>query len=320
MAKRKVLILGASWFIGRNLFKFLPLNPNLEVWGTYHNNRFINSPNLIRADLDKEGVAMKITQNMDVVVHAAAYTTGAKEVKGSPELHVYPNNVMHPHLLDALHKNSIPHCIFLSCSVMYPPGKTPRKETDVDLNRIHPTYFGAAWMKVSTEKFCEFYSRLGRTKFTVIRHSNIYGPHDKFDLERSHVCGATITKVLTNTDGNITVWGDGSEERDLLYVSDLVNFIDRLVINGVTVPFDIVNVGLGKTIPVAGLVQKVIELSGKNIEIKFNTEKPTIPITIALDISKADSVYNWRPQVSLDEGLAKTIAWYKKNINPLLLH
>ena len=62
---------------------------------------------------------------------------------------------------------------------------------------------------------CNFYSSLGITKYTVIRHSNIYGPYDKFDLEKSHFMGATITKVLTAK--NIEVWGEGKESRDFVY-------------------------------------------------------------------------------------------------------
>ena len=79
--------------------------------------------------------------------------------------------------------------------------------------------------KVYVEKMCEFFSRLGKTKHTVLRHSNMYGPHDKYDLEKSHVFGATVTKVMNSTDGKVNVWGTGEEKRDLLYVGDLVDFI-----------------------------------------------------------------------------------------------
>ena len=64
---------------------------------------------------------------------------------------------------------------------------------------------------------CEFYSNLSKTKYTVIRHSNIYGPYDKFDLEKSHVFGATLTKVMNGKE-RVTVWGTGREGRDLLYI------------------------------------------------------------------------------------------------------
>ena len=77
---------------------------------------------------------------------------------------------------------------------------------------MYERYFGAGWMKVFVEKMCEFYSRLGMNKYTVIRHSNIYGPHDKFDLDKSHVFGATLNKVINAKDDKVTVWGRGLEE------------------------------------------------------------------------------------------------------------
>ena len=83
-------------------------------------------------------------------------------------------------------------------NTMYPGdfGK-PVKEDDFEYDAIPPQYFGVAWMKLYVEKQCEFYSRLGRTKYTVVRHSNIYGPYDKYDLEKSHVFGATLTRKAT---------------------------------------------------------------------------------------------------------------------------
>ena len=91
---------------------------------------------------------------------------------------------------------------------------------------------------------CQFYSRLGKTKHTVIRHSNMYGPYDKYDLEKSHVFGATVTKVMESKDGKVNVWGTGEEKRDLLYVEDLVDFIDT-ALNNQSSPYELFNVGLG---------------------------------------------------------------------------
>ena len=102
---------------------------------------------------------------------------------------------------------------------MYPMDRTvPVKEEDVDLeNGIHRAYFGGAWMKVYAEKICEFYSRLGRTSFTVIRHSNIYGPHDTFDQDKAHVFAATILKVMNGKDSNHRVGRRVGAARSSLY-------------------------------------------------------------------------------------------------------
>ena len=96
---------------------------------------------------------------------------------------------------------------------------------------MHTEPFGSVWKNL--EKIAKFYSMLSETKYTIIRHSIIYGPHDKYDLDRSHVFGATITKVLT-AKKKIEVWGTGNEIRDFLYADDLVNFI-KIAINKLTI-------------------------------------------------------------------------------------
>lgn len=163
---------------------------------------------------------------------------------------------------------------------------------------------------------CKFFSRQGRTKHSVLRQSNIYGPHDKFDLERSHVFGATLTKVMKAKDGDsIKVWGTGEEKRDLLYISDLVKLIEE-VIDKQDSTFELFNVGFGAMISVGELVEKVIKFSGKRLKIEYDQSKPTIKINLALDSTKARNFFDWSPKISLEEGIKKTIRWYKKNIMP----
>ena len=99
------------------------------------------------------------------------------------------------------------------------------KETDLNLNNeIYPNYFGGAWMKIFSEKMSEFYSRLGRNKYTVIRHSNVYGPHDKFDWEKSKVIPALIRRAVEKHDPFV-VWGDGMDVKDFIYIDDYIDGI-----------------------------------------------------------------------------------------------
>ena len=160
---------------------------------------------------------------------------------------------------------------------------------------------------------CEFYSRLGRTKHYVIRHSNIYGPHDKYDLNNSHVFGATISKVLNKDSNIVSIWGDGSEERDLLYVSDLVDSVKKIISTKDKNPFYLFNIGSGKAISVKDLVCKIVAIAGvKDKKIVYEQSEPTVKTSIALDCSKAKLILGWQPNVSLEVGIKKTILWYKK--------
>ncbi len=314
MGKKRILICGASGFIGRNLFEYFSKRKDLEVIGTYHRRKFGNLNNLIQADLTKKPEVEKILKGVDILIQAAATTSGSKDIVEKPYLHVTDNVVMNAYLFQAAYEHNVSQVIFFSCTVMYPILNRPIKESDLKLdNGIYQKYFGVGWTKVYLEKLCEFYSRLGKTKFTVVRHSNIYGPYDKFDLLKSHVFGATVTKVMTNKSGRIIVWGEGKEERDLLYVSDLVNFVN-LVIDKQDYSFDIFNAGLGKSISVKDLVSKIIKASGKKLIVKFDRTKPTIATKLVLNINKAKRKFGWSPKISLDEGINKTLSWYRENV------
>src|SRR5581483_7097372 len=99
--------------------------------------------------------------------------------------------------------------------------------------------------------------------------------------ERSHVFGATVTKVMTAKD-KIVVWGDGSDARDLLYISDLVDFIE-IVLRKQKSPFELINIGSGLSISIKSIVEKIIKISGRKLEIEFDTSKPTFKFSLALN-------------------------------------
>lgn len=312
--KTKIVICGVSGFIGRNIAERLIIRDDLEVFGTYFKNKPIGISKkikLIQADLTKINDVEKVIVGKDIIIQAAAVTSGSKDIVTKPYIHVTDNAVMNSLIFKAAFENNIQHVVFFSCTVMYPNQDRPVKEEDFRY-QITDKYFGVGWTKVYLEKMCEFFSKISKTKYTAIRHSNIYGPFDKYDLEHSHVLGATITKVMTAKD-KIVVWGDGSEARDLLYVSDLVDFVE-LILKHQKTSFELINVGFGSSISVANLVKKIIEVSGKKIKIEFDKSKPTIKFSLSLNLDKAKKVYNWKPKVAIEEGIKKTISWYQRNI------
>ena len=163
-------------------------------------------------------------------------------------------------------------------------------------------------------KKCEFYSKISNIKYSVVRHSNIYGPHDKFDLEKSHFFGASVTKVLSTENNKIKIWGSGKEKRDLLYVQDLINFLNILILKQ-RKNYELINIGYGKAFSVETIVKKIIYLSKNDLKIEKDIKKPSINFSLALNSQKAKKIYNWYPQVSINEGIIKTLNWYKKNIS-----
>lgn len=316
MSKRRVLVCGATGFIGRNVAERLAARGDLEVTGTYLRSEPYAFPGLtlVRADLRHEADVDRVVEGTDIIVQAAATTSGAKDIVTKPFIHVTDNAVMNSLVFRAAFEKKVKHVVFFSCTVMYPSRDTPVRETDFDANaELNRNYFGVGWTKVYLEKMSEFYSRLGGQRYTVIRHSNIYGPYDKYDLERSHVFGATVTKVMTATGGKITVWGTGEERRDLLHVDDLVSFVE-LAMDRQKDPFLLCNVGAGRAVSVAELVAMMVKASGRDLAIEHDLSKPTIKTALCLDCARARQALGWEPKVLLEDGIRRTFDWYRGNV------
>ena len=145
----------------------------------------------------------------------------------------------------------------------------------------------------------------------MIKHANTYGVYDKFDLNKGHVLAATVRKVL-EAKKEIEAWGDGSEARDLIYVQDVCDFI-ALAIEKQEKPYELFHVSAGYAVTIKELIEKIIKHSGKDITVKWNPMKPTVKFTLALDHSKAKRLFGWEPKIDLDEGLRRSIEFYKQH-------
>ena len=312
---KRVLICGATGFVGRNLLESFIKNKNYDVRAVWHKptdltNIYQDGVEWVQADLTtKHGVKEAFYGGVDIVLQYAAVTSGAKDIVSKPYIHVTDNAIMNSLLMREAFENKIEHFIFPSCSIMYQSNDDLIKESDFDeTSTINKNYYGAGNTKVYLEKMCKFYSSLGKTKFTVLRQSNIYGDYDKFDLERSHVFAASIVKVV-ESNGEVNVWGDGEEERDLLHVSDLVNCIHDVLKHQKT-ECALINVGYGKSVKISYLVEKILDIYSRHGYIKYDTTKPTIKTKVGLDIRKAQRLFGWTPKTTLDVGIKKTIDFY----------
>lgn len=309
-ANQRILVCGATGFIGRNVVEKLSHRPDIDLVAIEHESPRFDCPNVtwVQADLTNEMDVARVLTDIDVVIQAAATTSGAGDIVNRPYIHTADNAVMNSHLFRAAYDNNVRHVIFFSCTVMYPSSDKALREEDFT-GEISPQYFGVGWTKVYLEKMAEFYAGLGRTKYTVLRHSNIFGPHDKYDLERSHMFGATVTKTMTAQDGRIVVWGEGEEARDLLYVDDLVDCVEK-AIERQEESFGLYNIGYGEAFAVKDVVTKIIAASGRNLTIEFDRSKPTIKTSLFLDCALAKHALGWERLTTFDEGIEATLRWY----------
>ena len=313
MSKR-ILICGANGFIGKNLLKRFYRRKGFNIRATYFNT----APDMnfdvewVKVDLrDKEDVRNSL-KDVDIVLQYAAVTSGAKDIIERPHIHIADNAIMNSLLFSEAVASGVEHFVFPSCTIMYQSSDIPVRESDFDESKdVNEKYFAGAHTKVYLEKMCRFYASTGKTKFTVLRQSNIYGPHDKFDLEKGHVFAATIAKVSQSEDF-ITVWGSGEEERDLLYVEDLADCIE-LIISKQKDKYQLINVGAGTSVSVSKLVQDIVAASGKNLKIRYDVSKPTIKTKLALDVTRAYDDFGWKPKSSLKFGIHETLKWLRED-------
>lgn len=319
---KNILVLGGTGFIGRNLVEFFSKKLGWNVTATF----FTKEPfeldliKWIQADLTKKSDVDKVFSNeieYDIVVQAAASTSGIMDTFNRPDFHVTDNVVMNALILREVNRLKIKHLIFLSCTTMLQSSLEPQDENAFTGN-IDPIekYYGVGWTKVYVEKLCKFYSSIGSTKFSIIRHSNVYGPWDRFQLHNSHVCGSTITKVLTSSD-QIEVWGTGEEKRDLLYIEDLVELIVK-IIELQESNYCLVNAGGENLISITDLTKLIIKLSQKSISIIYDSSKPTVNFSVTLNNNLAKEQFDWTPNTSIEEGLVKTICFWRNNYSKFL--
>ncbi len=315
--KNKILVCGGTGFIGKNIIVNLLKNKKNLIYATYFKSKpFIKSKNIIwvKTDLRKLGSVKKIMKNYKFVYQCAAFTAGVKEMKENPYSFISDNLIMNNYIMQQASLSGVSHLFFFSCTVMYHHSKKKLSEKDYNPNaKIHPVYFGISKLKVYIESLCDFYSRNSKTKFTALRHSNIYGPHDKFFDSKSHFMAAMISKsILAKKNDVIDIWGDGSEKRDFLHVDDLISAINLIKIKQ-RKNFDVFNVCYGDQFSIKNIIDKMIKLNVIKNKVIYLKDKPTIKVDILLNSRKLNKLTGWKPKIFLDKGILSTQNWAKNN-------
>jgi GDP-L-fucose synthase len=319
---KNLLICGGSGFIGRNCVEHFAKNPEYKITATYFSEQKyepIEGVEFVKIDLRDESAVKEIMKDKHIVIQAAATTTGAKDVIERPYVHVTDNAVMNSWIFREAVVNKIEHLIFFSCTVMYQSKDVQQSELDWSASdRIYPNYFGVGNTKVYLENMCDFYSQIGETKFTAIRHSNVFGPYDKYDLDKCHVVPAFINKIINATD-TLHVWGNGEAKRDIIYIDDLVDMVEK-VIEKQESKYELFNCGAGKAYSIKELADTIMQVNDKKLELQYDSTKPNIPTVVILNCDKAKTKLGWIPKVDILTAFKKTSDWYKSNYSGSKLH
>lgn len=336
----RILIAGAAGMVGSAIVRRLLVLGYTDLIGTYHSHRpapeTFQHPNggvqnpaavhLVEANLKDQAAVKRLFQEERprYVFIAAAKVGGIHANDTYPAQFIYDNLAIQGNLIHAAHTFGVDRLLFLGSSCIYPKlAPQPMQEEHLLTGLLDPTNEPYAIAKIAGIKMCEAFNREYGTRFMAVMPTNLYGTHDNFDLETSHVLPAMIRRfheAKTAGKEEVVIWGSGLPRREFLHVDDMADacvFVMRL--DGQTAVEHFfsypkpcfVNVGSGVDHSIrelAGMVQEAVGFSGA---LRFDPAKPDGTPQKLLDVTRMEKL-GWQSKMDFLEGIQKTYQWYRK--------
>lgn len=311
---KRILVTGGSGFVGTHFVQaLLELGARIRV-PIHRRPMIVQDPRveLVQADLTRLEDCRSACEGMQYVIHAAGAVAAAGVTATNPMAAMTTNLVLTAQTLQAAWDTGVERYLVFGSSTGYPVTTHPVKEEEMWSGPTHPSYFGYGWMRRYLERISEFAASKSKLGIALVRPTAVYGRYDNFDPATSHVIPALIRRAVAREDP-FEVWGTGNEVRDFLHVADLVR--GCLLMLEKHAVCDPVNIGYGRTVTIKDVVSAILKAAGHGkAKVVFDSSKPTaIPVRM-VDTSKAKRLLGFEPSISLEEGLADTVRWYRGNV------
>lgn len=259
--------------------------------------------------------AWMAAEKPDAVVLAAAKVGGILANDRYPADFLYDNLVIETNIIEAAFRQGVGKLLFLGSSCIYPKlAPQPIPEDALLTGPLEPTNAWYAIAKIAGLKLCEAYRRQHGADFISAMPTNLYGPGDNYDLEKSHVIPALLRKAheaKARGERTLTVWGTGAPRREFLHVDDAADALVHLLKTYSDVGH--VNVGSGEDVTILELTRLVAETVGFEGEIVTDPTKPDGTPRKLMDVSRLFAT-GWRPRYDLRSGLAHAYAWFVEHL------
>ena len=249
----------------------------------------------------------------DAVVMAAATVGGIKANDSYPATFLYDNLAIANSTIDGAYRAGVKRFVFLGSSCIYPKlAPQPMKVDSLLTGPLEPTNEWYAVAKIAGLKMCQAYRRQHGVDYVTAMPCNLYGPHDNFDLEGSHVIPALMRRFAEAEAAGadeVAVWGSGTPLREFLHVDDAADACVTVLRGFSGEPA--INIGDGREVSIADLSRRIAEVVGFAGALRFDPSKPDGAPRKVLDSSEIRRL-GWAPSIDLDAGLRQMYQWYRQ--------
>lgn len=301
--KSKIYVAGHAGLLGRALCRVLKENGFKNIITKEHSKLDLT----VQSDVNK---FIKLNKP-EYIFLAAAKVGGIYANKTYPAEFLYENIMIQSNVIQAAHEIHAKKLLFYGSACSYPrDAGQPISEDSLLAGSLEPTNEAYAIAKISGIKMCQFFKNQYGDNFICAMPTNMYGPHDNFDIKNAHVIPALIRRfheAKVSNKPDIGIWGSGRQKREFIFVDDVANasiFLMKQYNSG-----EFINIGTGTDVSIKELACLIKDIVGYKGRIKFDTSKPDGAPRKVLDITKMKKI-GIKSKTSLTEGIKKTYNYY----------
>ena len=293
--KSKIFIAGHKGMVGSSIVRHFKRNG--------YKNLFLKEKKTLDLLNQKKTYSYLNKIKPDFVIIAAAKVGGIVANKEQKAKFIYENIMIQTNLIHSSFLVGVKKLIFLGSSCIYPKySKQPIKEEYLMTGKLEETNDSYAVAKIAGYKMCEAYNDQYKTNYICLMPTNLYGPNDNYDLKTSHFFPALISKIyfaIKRGHKSITIWGDGSPKRELMYVDDLADACEFFLKK--KTKHSLINIGSGQEKTILKFFKFILKKLDAKLNIKFDKNKPNGTPRKKLNTDLA-AKYGWKSSLDLNKG------------------